>query len=213
MASPAPPPRAPAPNEAAARSSFDCEDPRVLVQQRAGEGGMLKRKHLLFAVVFGVYVGVVVYFATEPQQSNEHAAGNRAPLKHAAFATSRVLPTPRRVLFTPAAAVREARMSMAGPGTRRLYHATNVDAAESILKENRFRPGNDGYDGAGVYFASTAEGAKRKSRSGGDVVFVVEVPDYACEKVCKGNWVVRKRNVDTIVITDVEYPSWQEEQN
>ena len=74
-----------------------------------------------------------------------------------------------------------------------LWHATNADAAESILRENRFRAGSDGYGGGGIYFASSQRIAEERSRNGNVVLFEVEVPENKCEKLSKGNYVVRNR--------------------
>ena len=56
-----------------------------------------------------------------------------------------------------------------------LYHATSREAAESIMKEKRFRPGSSGMFGAGMYFADKKQTAKHKAAHGNDTIIVANV--------------------------------------
>ena len=59
-------------------------------------------------------------------------------------------------------------------GTRTLYHATNATAANNILNGG-FRCGSSGCCGGGIYFASTPQQARHKSRNGSEVVLSAQV--------------------------------------
>ncbi len=56
-----------------------------------------------------------------------------------------------------------------------LYHATNCDAARSIMRDEGLMPGRGGKLGPAVYFAETPEDARRKSQNGKEVVLEVHV--------------------------------------
>lgn len=49
-------------------------------------------------------------------------------------------------------------------GIRTVYHATTYKAAQSILRDKCLHKGNSGMFGPGIYFASTMQIAKQKSR-------------------------------------------------
>jgi hypothetical protein len=72
--------------------------------------------------------------------------------------------------------------SFADLGTRLLYHATNEEAAGSILghgaaltRAGHFRCGSSGCVGGGIYFADTPSAARHKSRNGSEIVLRVKV--------------------------------------
>jgi hypothetical protein len=55
------------------------------------------------------------------------------------------------------------------------YHATNAEAAASIILTDRFKCGCKGLAGGGIYFATSAEHAARKSGHGDAVVLECEL--------------------------------------
>jgi hypothetical protein len=61
---------------------------------------------------------------------------------------------------------------------RTLYHATSRHAAQEIQSSGEMKPGTRGMYGAGMYFASTKEDARRKARfdgSGEDMLITADV--------------------------------------
>jgi hypothetical protein len=54
------------------------------------------------------------------------------------------------------------------------YHATDAAAAASI-RANGFRCGSSGLAGGGIYFATSAQDASRKSNHGKDVVLTCQL--------------------------------------
>jgi hypothetical protein len=89
---------------------------------------------------------------------------------------------------------------------KNVYHCTNREAARSIFASGKFRPGDSGMWGPGIYFAETEADARRKAQHATDgrcviigakvwLGFVLEVPeargylrqqdvyDYGCHSV------------------------------
>ena len=60
-------------------------------------------------------------------------------------------------------------------GEQIFFHATNVDAAVSIMDSKQFRPGRSGLFGAGIYFADSIYYCFRKSANGTDAVIMCRV--------------------------------------
>lgn len=56
-----------------------------------------------------------------------------------------------------------------------LFHATSLKNAICIVKEGKFRPGKNGFYGAGIYFSTSVDACRRKSRAGGQVVLKCSV--------------------------------------
>jgi hypothetical protein len=53
-----------------------------------------------------------------------------------------------------------------------MYHATTAEAAESIKRSRRFLLGNQGYAGAGIYFASRRPDARKHAKCGAATVMI-----------------------------------------
>ena len=71
-------------------------------------------------------------------------------------------------------------------GTMTLFHATNTSAADSILRERRFRCGSSGSCGGGIYFTDFPKVALHKSRNGSGAVLVAEVDMGRAQTIRKG---------------------------
>jgi hypothetical protein len=65
-------------------------------------------------------------------------------------------------------------------GERRVYHATNRQAALGIMGEQTMRPGQSGMFGGGIYFALTRDIALEKARHVGeaDAMIVTAMVDF-----------------------------------
>ena len=52
---------------------------------------------------------------------------------------------------------------------------TSLSAGRSIKRDGKMLRGSDGWFGGGIYFASSVEACKRKSKHGSDVIIKAEV--------------------------------------
>jgi hypothetical protein len=86
-------------------------------------------------------------------------------------AAKKVLPVPSAVGGGAAAFPNSShRMAKSEPGYAMLYHQTNRAAADSILRSQSFRPGKEGFAGAGIYFCMNPEDTHGKAHEHGVVL-------------------------------------------
>lgn len=68
-------------------------------------------------------------------------------------------------------------------GNMILFHATNIEAGESIMESKIMKPGESGRYGAGIYFAESEEICKRKTANGKDYLITALVKMGRCLRI------------------------------